>query len=218
MEINEALLKNIIEEVLSEFDFSQSKPVVPTTAPVKSNGLEIIELGDASKGTKADEVVIGLAPAFGTHQTKTIIEIPHHKVLKEIIAGVEEEGLKARVVKVYKTSDVAFIASTAAKMSGSGFGIGIQSKGTTVIHQKDLRPLSNVELFSQAPLIDLQTYRAIGKNAAKYAKGEAPTPVPVKNDQMARPRFQAVAALLHIKETEHVNTNKQTQELNVVFK
>lgn len=218
MQINEALLKNIIEEVLSEFDFSQSKPTVSTTAPVKSNGLEIIELGDASKGTKADEVVIGLAPAFGTHQTKTIIEIPHHKVLKEIIAGVEEEGLKARVVKVYKTSDVAFIASTAAKMSGSGFGIGIQSKGTTVIHQKDLRPLSNVELFSQAPLIDLQTYRAIGKNAAKYAKGEAPTPVPVKNDQMARPRFQAVAALLHIKETEHVNTNKQTQELNVVFK
>ncbi len=63
-----------------------------------------------------------------------------------------------------------FIAHDAAELSGSGIGIGIQSKGTTVIHQKDLPPLSNVELFSQAPLIDLPTYRAIGKNAAKYAK------------------------------------------------
>ena len=75
----------------------------------------------------------------------------------------------------------------AAEYSGSGIGIGIQSKGTTVIHQKDLPNLSNLELFSQAPLIDLDTYRKIGKNAAKYAKGESPTPVPTRNDQMARP-------------------------------
>ena len=73
-------------------------------------------------------------------------------------------------------------------MSGSGISIGVQSKGTTVIHQRDLPPLSNLELFPQAPLLTPETYRLIGKNAAKYAKGETPNPVPTLNDQMARPK------------------------------
>jgi propanediol dehydratase medium subunit len=118
---------------------------------------------------------------------------------------------------MYNSSDVAAIASAAAKMSGSGIAIGIQSRGTTVIHQKDLPQLSNLELFPQSPLIDLPTYRAIGKNAAKYAKGESPNPVPVRNDQMARPKYQAIAALLHIKETEYVQAQKAPVEVRVSF-
>jgi propanediol dehydratase medium subunit len=161
--------------------------------------------------------VIGIAPAFGTAQTKTIIGLPHSEVLKEVIAGIEEEGLKCRIVKNYRTSDVAFISHDAAKLSGSGIGIGIQSKGTTVIHQKDLEPLTNLELFPQAPLIDLETYRAIGRNAAKYAKGEATDPVAVRNDQMARPKYQAIAALLHIKETQYIDAPKKMQALKVSF-
>ena len=73
--------------------------------------------------------------------------------------------------------------------------------------------MNNLELFPQAPLIDLNTYRLIGKNAAKYAKGESPNPVPTKNDQMARPKFMAKAALLHIKETKHVNPDSQPIEI-----
>ena len=136
---------------------------------------------------------------------------------KGVCQAIEEEGLKWRIIKVYHTSDVSFIAHVAAEYSGSGIGIGIQSKGTTVIHQKDLPNLSNLELFSQAPLIDLDTYRKIGKNAAKYAKGESPTPVPTRNDQMARPTYQALSALLHIKETELVDNNKKPQAVTVSF-
>jgi propanediol dehydratase medium subunit len=159
--------------------------------------------------------VIALAPAFGGARTTTIIGLPHDQVLREICAGIEEEGLGYRFIRVFRTADVGFIAHEAAKLSGSGIGIGIQSRGTTVIHQKDLPPLSNLELFSQSPLIDLATFRAIGKNAAKYAKGESPEPVPVRNDQMARPTYQAIAALLHIKETQLCDTNKKTQTLEV---
>lgn len=83
-----------------------------------------------------------------------------------------------RVVKILDTSDVCFMALEAAKLSGSGIGIGIQSKGTTVIHQRDLYPLSNLELFPQAPLMNLETYRQIGQNAAKYVKGEQVVPIP----------------------------------------
>ena len=76
------------------------------------------------------------------------------QVLRQVFAGIEEEGLKPRLVRVYHTADVGFIAHQAAKLSGSGIGIGILSRGTTVIHQRDLNPLNNLELFPQAPLLD----------------------------------------------------------------
>ncbi|MBC5997917.1 propanediol/glycerol family dehydratase medium subunit [Romboutsia ilealis] len=221
MAIDERMLKSVIEEVLKEMAGGASEDSVEPKKeeiPKEVSSLVVTEIGDFVPSNRADEVVIGLAPAFGVHQTKTIIGIDHAKVLKEVIAGIEEEGLSYRFVKIYRTSDVCFIAHDAAELSGSGIGIGIQSKGTSVIHQKDLFPLSNLELFSQAPLIDLETFRAIGKNAAKYAKNESPAPVPVKNDQMARPKYQAIAALLHIKETEYADRNKKPQELKIEFK
>ena len=221
MTFDEKVLRSFIEEVIAEVTAQEEKRAAADNKPVitdEVSKLELRETCEAPKGAASDEVVVGLAPAFGVYQTKTILGIPHDKVLREILAGIEEEGMKWRVIKVYRTSDVSFIAHDAAEYSGSGIGIGIQSKGTTVIHQKNLPPLSNLELFSQAPLIDLATYRQIGKNAAKYAKGEAPTPVPVRNDQMARPAYQAIAALLHIKETEHVDNNKKPQSIAVSFK
>lgn len=216
--MNEQELRKIIENVIKTLSADEAPKVVNTnTAPSTTSAttVSIRELGDATPGKQRDEVVIGLAPAFMTKQYQTICGIPHDKVLREIIAGIEEEGIHYRVVKVYNTSDVSFIGLAAAKLSGSGIGIGLQSKGTTMIHQKDLFPLSNLELFPQAPLLDLSTYRAIGKNAAKYAKGEAPNPVPTRNDQMARPKYQAIAAILHIKETELVDRNKKTKAIEV---
>jgi propanediol dehydratase medium subunit len=210
------VLRSVIEEVMKEMNV-EAAPAAPASPVAVTSKLSLTEGGDAKKGVAADEVVIGLAPAFAYKQHKTMIDLPHDKVLREIIAGIEEEGMKWRIIKVYRTSDVSFVAHDAAEYSGSGIGIGIQSKGTTVIHQKDLPPLSNLELFSQAPLIDLDTYRQIGKNAAKYAKGEAPTPVTVRNDQMARPTYQALSALLHIKETELVDNNKRPQAITAHF-
>lgn len=212
MEINEAMVRQVILEVLKSYNLQEEAVSFAPSAPATGNAV-LTETGPAKQGTSRDEVIVAVAPAFGVYQTKTIVDTPHTAVLREVVAGIEEEGLRARLVKVYKTSDVGAIANSAAKLSGSGVAVGIQSKGTVVIHQKDLAQLSNLELFPQAPLIDLETYRAIGKNAAKYAKGESPNPVPVRNDQMARPKYQAIAALLHIKETEHVDANKGPVEV-----
>ncbi len=130
-------------------------------------------------------MVIAVGPAFGRSQRQTIVGVPHQEVIRQLVAGIEEEGLKARVIRVYRSSDVAAVAVEGDSISGSGVCIGIQSKGTTLIHQRDLQPLSNLELFPQAPLLTAETYRAIGKNLLN-AKGESPTPVPTLNDQMAR--------------------------------
>jgi propanediol dehydratase medium subunit len=65
--------------------------------------------------------------------------------------------------------------------------------------------------------LTLETYRRIGSNAARYAKGESPEPVPTMNDQMARPRWQAKAALLHLKETEQIVKGARPVEVSPQF-
>jgi propanediol dehydratase medium subunit len=161
--------------------------------------------------------VIGISPGFGVGFNETIVGTPHSEVLRQLMAGIEEEGMKPRVVRVLHTCDVAFIGKKAAELSGSGVAVGVLSRGTAVIHHKDLPPLGNLELFPQSPLLDSETFRAIGRNAAKYGKGENPVPVPTKNDPMARPRYQGLAALLHNKEMRFVDPKKDPVEIEVVF-
>ncbi|MDR1649039.1 MAG: propanediol/glycerol family dehydratase medium subunit [Synergistaceae bacterium] len=221
MQINPELLEKIVTEVLAEMEAGADKDKTPaqpsSSAAVESVDIRFKEKGAASRGSDPKEIVLAVTPAFGTTFKETIVKIPHGAVLRQVFAGAEEEGLHVRVIRVYHTADVAFMAHHAARISGSGIGIGILSRGTSVIHQRDLNPLSNLELFPQSPVIDLPMFRAIGKNAAKYAKGETPTPVPTKNDPMARPRYQGLAALLHNKEAAFQDRSKAPQELSVSF-
>ncbi len=216
VDINEKVLRQIVEDVLKEMQ-GADKPVSFTQSSNDAGSSFLKEVGEAATGKSKDEVVIAVGPAFGLTQTTNIVGVPHSAILREVIAGVEEEGLKARVIRVFRSSDVAFMAVEGDRLSGSGICVAIQSKGTTVIHQNGLPPLSNLELFPQAPLLELDTYRQIGKNAAKYAKGESPQPVPTLNDQMARPKYQAKSAVLHIKETKHVVKGKNAQQLAVTI-
>ena len=202
--MNDELVKLITQKVIEALN-------------TESKRLDIKELSEAKSNIAPNEVVIGLGASFSNDMLETMSGVSHYDLLREVSAGIEEEGMKTRFVRVLDTSDVAFIALAAAKLSGSGIGIGIQSKGTTVIHQKDLFPLTNLELFPQAPLITLDIYRKIGKNAARYAKGMSPDPVSVMNDCMVRPKFQAKAAVLHMKETSHVSSGKSPIELAVEF-
>ena len=212
MEVNEQLIRAITQAVVEQLH--NKNGAQPQTQTQPSSGLQ--ELAGrtrmrpkhsyegatrAAQGTDPREVVIGVGAAFQTEINKTMGGIPLDEVLRNVKAGIEEEGMTSRVVKVLDTSDVCFMALQAAKLSGSGIGIGIQSKGTTVIHQKDLYPLSNLELFPQAPLMDLGTYRKIGRNAARYVKGEKVTPIECTNDPMVRAKYQVKAALMHIVET-----------------
>lgn len=219
MAYNEQLVAEITRRVISALQSAQQPGTETRPAPAAESpkGFSIREIGEAVVGAYPDEVVIGLAPAFGASQTKTICGLPHSQVLREIAAGIEEEGLKPRFIRVADISDVSFIAKRAAVYSGSGIGIGLQSKGTAVIHQKDLYPLSNLELFPQAPVITLEIYRKIGKNAARYAKGQSPVPIETVNDCMVRPKYQTKAAILHIKETEQIREGQKPLALEVVW-
>jgi propanediol dehydratase large subunit len=160
-------------------------------------------LGPARAGTQT-EVILAVGPAFGRELTRTIGGLEHEAVLEAILTGVAEEGLTARIVRVSHSSDCAEIGYAGAQLSGSGVAVGLQSRGTTIIHRRGLARLSNLELFPQSPSLTLETYRVIGRNAARYARGEPTAPVPVQVDNWARLRLIVKTALLHRRETEQV--------------
>ena len=159
--------------------------------------------------------MVAVGPAFGSALEATLLGLPHAEVLQAITTGIEAEGLRARVVKIYSTSDCGFIGHAGAQLSGSGISVGIQSKGTTVIHRKDLEPLNNLELFPQAPNLTLESYKVIGRNAAKYAKGETVLPVPITIDNMARLKYIVKTTLLHLCETQQVKADRLPQEIRL---
>lgn len=134
-------------------------------------------LGPADFGTDPREVVVGVSPAFGTKLFRTLSGMTIYDALEQILAGLEEEKCVPRVVRIADSIDLGSIGKSAAGLSGSGIGVGLQAKGTTLIHRRDLPPLANLELLSVAPLITPEMYRTIGINAGRHAKGATPSPM-----------------------------------------
>jgi propanediol dehydratase large subunit len=139
--------------------------------------IRLVPAGNAALGTDPREVCIGLSPAFGHGLWVTLAGIPVGEALRQILAGLEEEGCLTRLVSVPSTIDLGMIGLTAARLAGSGIGVGLQAKGTALLHRRDLAPLANLELLSIAPLITVEMYRQLGRNAGRHAKGMRPDPV-----------------------------------------
>ena len=178
----------------------------------------LIGRGVARPGNDPAEVVIAISPGFGVELHKTTGGCRHSDVLRAIIDGIAEGGGKARVVKMHHTADTSFIGLTGAKLAGSGIAIGIQGKGTTVIHKASLAPHTNLELFPQAPLITLQHYRAIGENAAAFARGDIPEPVVIPHYSGAlSAKFHVRTALLYHIEAELADPDGKPEEIGVDF-
>ena len=161
------------------------------------------DMGPAVPGTDAREVVIGVSPAFGVKLFQTVAGHPLSSIVRELTAGIRDGGGTPRIVRMRHTADTSFLGLSAARLAGSGVGIGIQAKGTAVIHQKDRLPHNNLELFSNSPITRLEHYRRMGANAAAYAKGQFPEPVvvPTRGEAMGA-RFHARVSLIYAIETE----------------
>ncbi|KZY47574.1 glycerol dehydratase, partial [Roseovarius sp. HI0049] len=117
----------------------------------EARAVEYRTMGPAVRGEDAGEVVVGVSPGFGTKIFRTLAGHPLSAVLRALRDGIEAGGGRMRVLRMWHTADTSFLGLSAARLSGSGIGIGIQSKGTAVIHHKDRLPHNNLELFSNAP-------------------------------------------------------------------
>lgn len=130
MQINEELIRKITEEVMRQLnaDAPKKQSCVNSLAGqdrINPEKTSYAGYPKAKVGTDPKEVVIGVGAAFQREIKKTINGIPLEDVIKNVKAGIEEEGMVPRVVKILDTSDVCFMALEAAKLSGSGIGVGI---------------------------------------------------------------------------------------------
>jgi propanediol dehydratase large subunit len=176
------------------------------------------DAGPAAPGTAKDDVVIGLSPAFGRRLFRSLAGHPLSAILRELRAGIESGGGKARFVRLGHTADTSFLGLTAARLAGSGIGIGLQAKGTAVIHQADRLPHHNLELFSNAPITRLDHYRRLGANAAAYAMDRVPEPVvvPTRGEAMGA-RYHAQVALIYAIETSLTKEDAMPEEITLTF-
>jgi propanediol dehydratase large subunit len=172
----------------------------------RSEGCLVLEeTGPAVRGQRADEVLVGLSPALGKALWVALNGMTVAAVLREVLAGIEEEGLSTRLVRVQRSIDLGTIGWTAAQLSGSGISVGLQAKGTALIHSAELPPLANLELFSIAPRITAELYRKLGRNAARYAKGLAPEPLLLpESSEPLGPRYHARVVQLVAIERRHI--------------
>jgi propanediol dehydratase large subunit len=176
----------------------------------------VVETHVANVENDSDDVVIALGPAFADGLRATIGGLPHRDVLDALVNGVREGGARPRLVQIRRASDVAFIGHDGAGLAGSRVAIGIQSKGTAVIHRADLQPLDNLELFGMSPLYTLESYRAMGRNAAGYALGRRVGPVPTQLDNFARAKLIVRTTLLHARETQAIVPGAGAVELKLL--
>ena len=134
------------------------------------------------------------------------------------MAGVRAGDCVPRVVRMTHTADTSFLGLSAARLAGSGVGIGIQAKGTAVIHQKDRLPHNNLELFSNSPITLLSHYRRMGENAAAHALGQLPEPVivPTRGEALGA-RFHARVSLIYAIETDLTREGGEPEAVEVTI-
>ena len=182
-------------------------------ATFKSDDLKVIGIAELSHDPR--DVVIGVSPATGREIWQTLSGISVSDALRELLAGLEEEGCVGRIVRINDTVDLGMVGLQAARMSGSGISIGLQAKGTALIHRRDLAPLANLELYSVAPTLDKELYRLMGINAGRHAKGA--TPEPMRNpysDEAIEARYHTrVVGLVAIERECSSNTAPETMEV-----
>ena len=67
-----------------------------------------------------------------------------------------------------------------------------------------------------SPLYTLESYRAMGRNAAGYALGRRVGPVPTQLDNFARAKLIVRTTLLHARETQAIVPGAGAVELELV--
>ena len=204
-----------IREVLDRKEVLRTEAVFATA---ENLAIAYRTMGPAEPGNDGKEVVVGISPGFGRELFRTLAGHPLSKVLAAIKSGIEGQGARIRIVRFMHTADTSFLGLSAAGLSGSGVGIGLQAKGTAVIHHKERLPHNNLELFSNAPITTLDHYQALGANAAEYAKRQTPEPivVPTKGEALGA-RFHARAALIYAVETAMTSDNAVPELVEVEF-
>ena len=204
---------NSIRDVLDQKEVLRSEAMHEKD---EARRIQYRAMGEARVSRDAKDVVIGISPAFGLRLYQTTAGHRLSEVLGVMLEAIRSRGLTPRIARFRHTADTSFLGLSAARLAGSGIGIGLQAKGTAVIHQRDRLPHNNLELFSNAPITRIEHYRSLAANAAAYALGEMPDPVvvPTRGEAMGS-RYHARVALIYAIETSLTQEGAAPEEVSV---
>src|SRR6202140_833197 len=101
---------------------SQTRSAVPLLAPVGP-----AQPGSSGQGPR--DVVIGVSPAVGREVWRGLSGLAVPDVLRQMLAGLEEEGCAGRVVRFNDSVDLGRIGLAAARLGGPGGGLGARGEG-----------------------------------------------------------------------------------------
>ena len=178
-------IRSQIEEATSDYDKEKLQERVAKLA----GGVALVKVGAATE-IEMKEKKARVEDAL--HATRAAVEegivagggVIYSDASDALAAFCEQTGIPVGQSQAGKGSlpydhpqSVGAIGSTASRLAGSGIGIGLQAKGTALIHRADLPPLGNLELFSIAPRVTRELYRGLGRNAARYARSAEPEPL-----------------------------------------
>lgn len=161
----------------------------------------IPSVGQAFSSDSPRDVVVAVSPAFLRGIWATLTGLNVIDVLDEVLSGLEEEGCTGRVVRVATTVDLDRLAHSAAVLSGSGIGIGVEGRGGVQVVRRGAG--GQVTLEAVADRLSPRVYRAIGVNAARHAK--AAVPLPVQPDE----RVDAGIARYHVRSVAYVTLENE---------
>ena len=134
----------------------------------------LVEGREAEAGERPDEVVLAVGPAYGDALRETINGLDHARGAgarspRACAREAPSRGSSACAAPPTSPSSATTAPSSRARASRSASS----RRARRSIHRADLEPLDNLELFGMAPLLSLESYRAIGRNAAGYALAPA---------------------------------------------
>jgi propanediol dehydratase large subunit len=206
---------NAIRDVLDQKEVLRSEAMHEKE---ESRRIRYRNAGVATEADDAKDVVIGISPAFGLKLFQSTAGHRLSDLLSVMTEAIRKRGLTPRIVRFRHTADTSFLGLSAARLAGSGVGIGIQAKGTAVIHQRGRLPHNNLEIFSNAPITMIEHYRGLGANAASYALGEMPEPVvvPQRGEAMGS-RHHARTAMIYAIETGLTEEGAPPELVEITF-
>lgn len=137
-----------------------------------------------------------MPPVKGTDRPTIAVRVfPHagcQAKLREIQAGIEEEGVQCQLADMQQ-NDAVLLAHAGAESSHLGVGVGVSTEAVCIHHRK--LPV-NQPLFISGDAADVYEWRRFGYNAARLVKG-----LPFKD--------KAVVAV----EAAEINNNQRDDEL-----
>ena len=155
-------------------------------------------------------------PAFGDALRETIGGIPHGDVLRQICAGIEEEGVRYRVDPHRRAPPTSRSSPTTARSwpaPASRSACSRRARRSSTAPTCSRSTTSSCSAWRRC--CRLESYRQIGRNAARYANGGRASPVPLVLDNFARAKLIVRTTLLHRRETEAIEPGAAAMDVTL---